>query len=326
MSVRTISASQWLIAVIAIAGLIFLVRHFAQFQEFMALLNKAEPVWLIVALGLQAATYASVASGWNAVLRRASQPQPLRRLIPIAISKLFADQAIPGAGLGGNVLLVERLNNLGTSRGSAMAALLVSTIGYYASYSTLAMIMLLVLRLHRQATPLLTGLVTMLLMVSIAIPSLALWLRNHGNRPLPAGIERIGPLHKLLQLAGEAPEDLIKDRALIAKVTAFNALVFVADAATLAVCLLAVGQPLELSSAFVALMCGSIAMTLSLIPMGLGTFEATCIGILTLLGIAIEPAIAATLLLRGFTLWLPLGLGLIFLHSGRKKQDDSEDD
>jgi uncharacterized membrane protein YbhN (UPF0104 family) len=39
----------------------------------------------------------------------------------------------------------------------------------------------------------------------------------------------------------------------------------------------------------------STAATLGPIPLGLGTFEAACVGMLSLLGVAIETALAATL-------------------------------
>jgi glycosyltransferase 2 family protein len=46
------------------------------------------------------------------------------------------------------------------------------------------------------------------------------------------------------------------------------------------------------------------------IPLGLGTFETACVGMLALLGVAIESALTATLLLRGLTFWLPMVPGL----------------
>ena len=106
------------------------------------------------------------------MLARAGQRQQLWRLIPIALIKLFADQALPGAGLGGNVVLVERLTTLGTPRPTAMAALLVSMIGFYVAYATLALAMLGMLWLHREATPWLVG------------PAIA---GDHWRGPGPAG-------------------------------------------------------------------------------------------------------------------------------------------
>ncbi len=105
---------------------------------------------------------------------------------------------IPGAGMGGNVLLVARLRALGAPGSAAMATLLVSMLGYYLAYAILALLMLLILWSNGEATPLLTGIVTTLLMVALAVPSLALWLcargqpalvippRAHRDRPLAA--------------------------------------------------------------------------------------------------------------------------------------------
>ena len=41
-------------------------------------------------------------------------------------------------------------------------------------------------------------------------------------------------------------------------------------------------------------------------PLILGTFAAACIGMLILLGVAIETALATTLLLRGLASWVPV--------------------
>lgn len=240
---------KWWLAALILLGIAFLVRHLVQLEHFVELARRAEPLWLLAALALQVTTYVSLASGWNAVLRHAGHPQSLRRLLPIAISKLFADQAVPGAGMGGNVLLIERLTGLGVPRPAAMAALLVSMIGFYAAYAVLALIMLLTLWSDREVTPLLTGIVTTFLLVALAIPSLALWLRHRGSQPLPPRIESIAPLQRLLVAISEAPDALVKDRRLIGRVMMFNGLIFLADAATLAACLCAVGEPPVLISA-----------------------------------------------------------------------------
>jgi uncharacterized membrane protein YbhN (UPF0104 family) len=58
----------------------------------------------------------------------------------------------------------------------------------------------------------------------------------------------------------------------------------------------------------------SIVAMLSLIPPGIGSFEAACVALLVILGIKVETALAATLLLRGFTLWLPLVPGILLTH------------
>ncbi len=301
---------------LGVAGAIFLIAHFADLEHFLALLEQAQPIWLLPAIGFQAMTYMAVAQGWKLVLAKAEKPLSLQKLLPIALSKLFADQAMPAAGMGGNLLLIDRLTRLGVTRGTAAASLIVSLIGYYVAYAFLAVVMIFVLWLQKDATPLLVGLVTTFLLVAVAIPSLALWLRKRGSEPLPPRIERFKPLAKLLEVIGDAPAALVKDHRLLAKVTLCNALVFLADAMTLATVMLAFGLPFLPGAAFLALMAGSISATLSPIPMGLGTFEAAATAILASLNIPFESALASVLVLRGFTLWLPFFPSFYLLRKG----------
>jgi hypothetical protein len=58
----------------------------------------------------------------------------------------------------------------------------------------------------------------------------------------------------------------------------------------------------------------SVAATIGPIPLGLGTFEGTCVAMLGLTGVPLEAALTATLLLRGLTFWLPMLPGLWIAH------------
>lgn len=48
----------------------------------------------------------------------------MRLFLPLSLTKLFADQVMPSAGMSGNILLVDRLITIGVPRGNAVAALL----------------------------------------------------------------------------------------------------------------------------------------------------------------------------------------------------------
>ena len=61
-----------------------------------------------------------------------------------------------------------------------------------------------------------------------------------------------------------------------------------------------------MSTALIAFLLASIVVPLGPIPLRLGSFEVVCTSMLTLLGVALEAAIAATLLPRVLILWLPL--------------------
>ncbi|MET3665779.1 lysylphosphatidylglycerol synthase transmembrane domain-containing protein [Caulobacter sp. 1776] len=305
---------RWLLGAATAAALVWAVFHFGELTAFAQLLRRAQPAWLALALALQILTYVSVSAGWGLVLARARSPRSLWVLTPIAVTKLFADQAMPTAGLGGNIVLIDQLRRLGVARGTAVAALLVSLIGYYLAYAALALVMLLLLWMHDHATPLMVGLVTTFLLVALSVPALALWLRGRGGKPLPTVVERIGPVRLLLQTLGQAPADLVADRRLIAGVAACNGLVFLIDAATLLACRLALGGDASFATSFIALMMASIVATLGPVPLGLGTFEATCTATQHLLGVPLEQSFTATIVLRLLTLWAPMLPGLALLH------------
>lgn len=310
----------WFFGLVIAAALFGAVAHWGQVEEFLRLLRRAQPGWIGVALALQLSTYLCVAGGWASVLRRAGSPRSLPRLIRIAIVKLFADQALPSAGMGGNVLLVDQLRRLDVPRGAAVAALLVSMIGFYSAYALFAVTSLILLWLHDRATPLTAGVVTIFLLVAFAIPALALWLRKRGSRPLARRFERIAIVRSLLQAVAEAPGALLHDRRLLARVTGFNALIFLADVGTLLACLHALGEPAAFSTALIALIMASIVVTLGPVPLGLGTFEGTSTAMLHLLGVSLEAAFAATMLLRLLTLWLPLLPGMVLMRGSIKRR------
>ncbi len=304
----------------AVGAMVFAALHFGDLESFGSMLRRARPLWLLAAAGLQISTYILVSMGWKLVLDKAGTPLPLARLIPVAVSKLFADAMVPAAGMGGNIYLVRRLVKLGIPRGTAVAALLISMIGYYAAFALSALVMLLMLWLHGKATPLLAGIVTAFLLVALAIPGLALWLRQRGSRPLSPLLEHIPVVRSLLHVVGEAPKALVADKRLIMGVATCNGAIFLVDAATLQICLVALGNRGDFGTAFIATIGGSALAALAPIPMGLGSFEAGSTAMLSLLGVPVAAALAATLLLRGFTLWLPLLPGLAMMRGSRGRR------
>ena len=163
------------------------------------------------------------------------------------------------------------------------------------------------------------GLAGLLLAVATAIPASALWLQHNSRRRMPHWAERIGSVRELLELISDAPSKLVRNPRLVAQLAVLNAGVFVADALTLQLCLFALGERASFAVAFVPFIMASIVVTLGPIPLGLGSFEATSIGMLRLMGVPFEAALSATLLLRGFTLWLPLAAGL-FLTRGELRK------
>jgi uncharacterized protein (TIRG00374 family) len=219
------------------------------------------------------------------------------------------------------VLVVDRLVSLGVPRSNAVAALLLQVIAYYISYALGALWVLVVLWWKSRSSLLLTAAVLVFLVIAAGIPALTLWLHRRGQERIPRWVRRWSQARKFFELVGEAPRELVRDRQLIAWLAVLNGLVFLADAATMQACVLALGVHAPLSAGYVAFMFASIAVILGPIPMGLGSFEAVSIAMLRLFGIPFEAALSATLLFRGFTLWLPLIPGGILLRRELKPRE-----
>ena len=312
----------WLLAALLIGGVVVAAMHWGDVKNFGKLVAEAKPLWLLAAFGLQLCTYLGLAVQWWVALRRGHTPESAGELFRLTFAKHFADQVVPTAGMSGNVLLVDRLVNLGIPRPNAVAALLLQIIAYYFSYAIGALWVLVVLWWKSRMSLLLTGAVLAFLIVAAGIPALTLWLHRRGQEKIPKWIGRWSKATHFFELVGEAPRELVRDPWLIAVVTVLNLLVFIADAATMQCGLRALGVHAPLSAGYVAFMIASIAVILGPVPMGLGSFEAVSIAMLRLFGVPFEAALSATLLFRGFTLWLPLIPGGILLRSELKPAED----
>src|SRR5512140_399826 len=88
-------------------------------------------------------------------------------------------------------------------------------------------------------------------------------------------------------------------------------MILVLDAATLWVMLLALAVSAHPAPVFASFMLSTLARTLGVIPGGLGIFEAVSVATLHLSGVPVAAGLAATLLFRGLSFWLPMAPGLI---------------
>ncbi len=300
----------WFTGLLLLAGLVALVTHAGEFEHFLELLRNAEPAWLILAFALQTGTYAATAGVWTLALRKAGQPVAFRALVPLGVAKLFSDQVVPSAGFSGTAFFVMALRRRAIPESICLATLLLSLLCYYAAFVVAAALTVLLLWLYHAIEPWIVGVVVGFCAIAVGIPSGALWLRAYSERSLPRLLARVPGLADLLASVARAPVDLLRDPPLVAGGMALHAAVILFDAATLWVMLQVVGVPVSYWIALPSFVLASMVATLGPVPLGLGTFEATCVSALHMLGVPIEAALTATLLLRGATLWLPMLPGM----------------
>lgn len=213
--------------------------------------------------------------------------------------------------MSGNLLFVRALARRNVPPRVTMAALLVDMVTYYGSYLLIFMIGLGLFLANHGANGFIFAGATVFTVMVVAAPASVLWARHLGRLRLPKWTARFPRAVALLKAVADAPSDLLRNRALIGRAAVSQLSIFVLDALTLWFSFYALGSSLPFWIAFVAFVAASATATISVIPLGVGSFEAGSVMALHLLGVSLSRALAATLLLRVLNFWLPMIPGLL---------------
>lgn len=307
-------AAPWLFGLLLLAALVVAVLHRGEERAFAALATRAEPAWIGVAALLQVATYACAASVWQRALAGNGVHRSVTSLLPLGLAKLFTDQAVPSAGVSGTMLVLGLLVGRGVERGVAIASMLAGLIAYYVAYLLSLATALAWLWTRGELSRWLVGLAGLFALFAAGLPLSLVWLRARAPLGLPVWLQRLPGVRPLAASLAEASRARVFGARQGVECVALQLAIFLLDAATLLVLLRAVGTSIPPLLGFASFVVASAVGTLAWVPGGLGAFEGACVAMLHLHDVPIEAALAATLLLRGFTFWLPMLPGLFVVR------------
>lgn len=318
-SMRQIAIT-WGLAFVVLGAFVMLFLHVGDVEVFIATIRSADPWWIVVAVLCQLATYVFAAMVWHVALMRAKVRQSILSLLNLAVLELFANQAVPTGGLSGAILVVHGLVRRGVDAALATTALLVAYVSYYLAYLAVGLVAFFLLWSLGDLSDTWLGLLVIFVVVVAALAAglvLIVWSRG---RFIPANIRQWAPIARLEAVMRRVRMGIIADPRVLLQAFFWQAGIFLLDAATLYAAARAVGAEADFGAAFISFMIASIIATLTPVPMGLGTFEGTAAGLLHFLGSGVEAGLAATLILRGLTLWLPMLPGLwLMRREGKRK-------
>lgn len=310
---------------LVLATVIVIAIKFGELKDLYAIFSRAQPLWLIAGGILQLGTYVCAASVWYLVLAKAGSRQSLISVVPLGLARLFVDQAMPTGGVSGTVLVMQGLKRRGVKIGTAMAALLVSLVSFYGAYLLAVLIGLLVLALLGKINPIIIAAAGVFAVVAIGIPSLVLVLKEEIDRPIFKRLTRLPGVKILREAIAKSPRDLLHAPKLVGAAVLLQFAVFLLDAATLYAMLLALGvTDADPGGVFASFIIASVAATIGLVPLGLGTFEGVCLLMLKLIGVPLEIGLTAILLFRGLTFWLPMLPGMMLAQRELKEEKGSQ--
>lgn len=301
----------WALSLIILLGMIVFVVRRSESKQFAEIIQKAKPNWLLAALALQLGTYVSSAMVLKLGLKRSKSDRPLRSLLPLGFMKLAADQVLPTGGVTGTVLVVHALEKRHVRVAASTAAVVVGLLGYHAAnaFSILTALSILWVRGDLHKSVLLP--VTLVSLITGIIPVILIWLARGGAQKTRGWVRRLPGVKQLLDAIVSAPRSTLEDGRLFAYDALLQFSIIALDAATLYVLFLSLGQAVDPKTVFAAFVLASLAGTISLLPGGVGPFEAGSVAVFGWLGVPFALAFAGTLLYRVFTLWLPMAPGLL---------------
>lgn len=297
------------LSIVALFVVVTVAMHLGETEQILKLLRNVHPVWIVAAIGLQTSTYLSAGLILRCALQQTDRLLPLKQLFLLSVAKQFITQAVPSVGLSGNVMLVRGLERYGVPRASTIRAILVNVVSYYASYVIALAVAIAILWQQRQLTTTILAVLTTLLVVLSVFSASVFWLSDRTAQILPKRV--------LASLRSHGYGELLDQHGLphagprlIVETTLLQLAVFAFDSATLLVCMQSLGIGITPQLAFGTLVTSTAVASVTIVPGGLGTFEGTSIALLHAHGVDLEAAIAGTMLLRGFTFWLPMLPGL----------------
>lgn len=301
-----------LFGIAALAAVIVAATHFSEARDFARLTEHAQPWWLTLAIILQAGTYLAQAQVLCAVARAGRSGLGLLTAARLGLAKLFTEQALPSAGLSGTLVLAAGLERRGLPRPVVAAALVVDLASFYVAYVLCLAVALVITAVHGEQSTviLLVSLVFMLFGVGLTIMVLA--LSGRGARAVPRRLRRLSPVRAAIGFLENADRRLSRDPRLLLEATAYQLAIVLCDSATMWVLIHSLGGHGSVSGVFASFMSSSLLRTVGLMPGGLGTFEAASVLTLSMVGVPTAVALAATLLFRGLSFWLPMIPGLWF--------------
>jgi uncharacterized membrane protein YbhN (UPF0104 family) len=301
----------WILGVGVLVAVVIGALHLADAREFARLAEQAEPGWLFLAVVFQAATYLAQGQVFRCMAHASGFSLRVAAACRIGFMKLFVDQAVPSGGLSGTLVLSDALQQQAMSRPAVASAIVVDFASYYAAYVLSIAGALVITAVRGETRTVIVVSSVALFLFGMGLSSLVLVFfratrsRAEGVAPSPPRADGPG-LHRR---RGSAPHSPSAASCQDDRLSAWDYRMRCGDPLDPASLAGRDGLP---SGVFASFMVSSLLRSIGFTPGGLGIFEAASVATLKMVGVPIGAALAATLLFRGLSFWLPMLPGLWF--------------
>ncbi len=294
------------VAALAVAVYVLLPR-LAETSTGLSELTAARVPWLAAAAGAAAATYLLSAIS---LIAASGRPLALGRTYAVQLAAACTNRVLP-AGLGAAATNIRYLELAGLDRANAGAAIALTAATGVGVHTALTAGLLAAVgssgpALHVPSIDPDWPVIVVVAAVAAAV-GWVVWVRKLYR-----------PLVKLIKNSSRALLSAVRNPRLIAVLVLAAAGISSAYILALAATLRAFGIGLGLGPVAVVYLGGSAVAAVTPSPGGVGPFEAAAVTALSAYGVAAGPAVAAVIVFRLITYWLPVAPGGLCLHLLRR--------
>lgn len=322
-----------ILSAVTLVAVLALIRA-GEVSSVWQALSGADPRWLGVAVLTQVLPYLALTRIYASLFGQQGYPQPLGLLGRVATVVLTINRVLPTMGVTSSVYLVTTLRRRGIPEARILVVHTLEIVSYTVAFAIVTTWGVLVL-----VTRSVIEQVEILVPVALAAAGgcfLLRWLRRRGLKPMLlrwafAGNRVIGGILPIraFRITEERIERFINEvwhgarlaatrpdwfgRAVLWQLASLGG-----DCLTIACALAALGAPTHPNTIVIAFAAATALAAISFLPGGAGSFEAAMVVVLVRRDIPFEVALAATLIFRGLTFWLPLAVSpLLFARRER---------
>lgn len=308
------------------------ISRITELRRLGGILAGADPVWLLIIGLLQVSFTVNQGAFYRAIFRLLNTEVALSVGVQLALVVSFAGQASPAGTAMGIAYFVAVAQAHGLPSARAFLGSLLYYVYDYASFLIVLVLGLGILLIHRDLTRLQVITVAVFLVLVSGLAVLVVWallVRQAAvvfakrlaqainrvsvmirRRPLVAVDDvrqRLGEIAAVLVAAARTPPAVLRPvgHALLVELLSLG---------ILAGGFLALDYPVHPGVLVAGYAIGVLFSIMSVTPSGVGVVEGAMTVVFTSLAVPLETAVAATLLYRLFTLWLPLLAGFVLLR------------
>lgn len=319
------------VAIIAAVGL----ARVGELTPTWRVVREARRGWLIAALGTQILPYLALTRIYVALFRQQGHPQPAPFLARVATVVLTINRVLPTMGVTSSVYLLATLRRRGVPPARTLVVHTLEIAAYAVAFTLVTL---------GGGFALLSGqpiaraaLVATLLLITVAITGIWQRARRAGRMPnlapVIARVARLLParfrddadarITRFVAEMGRGVRLAGAQRGPFARAVGWELTSLLGDCLTIGCALVAVGVYAAPGTVVIAFAAATALAAVSFLPGGAGSFEAVMVVVLVRRAAPLDAALAATLIFRALTFWLPLALALPLLSRSLARATDS---